>query len=628
MYYIKDGILYHDHKKTFVLGQSYYPSFHPCKFPVPPSGDREGEMKKDIAMMAKMGFNHIRFAALGDVSYLAEERRVTAQTPFVCQMIEEAEKNGISTSVRLQGFSVNLRGYTDADMISEKGEVPDFVWADFVRTTLCHDGILEDNFVYSRDLAKHFAKHPSVVAYQIYNEPKFPQTKRYITDYNPHTVAKFREWLVARGELSAVSAKAYMPPRSRGEQSPHMWALWRVFSAENMRNFLGNSARGAAAGAGLPTYTCHTADAFCKANPRKGVDVFGNAEDMDIVGYTIYKHAWGAEYYPMCLDGDTFQCAAEVNGKQAWCVELDSRTYIPSSVYNKGTYATIGAGVKGIIYYQWRGDCPVEGVPHPNSCELLNYDGTKTANFDNAAAVNRFIMSVNDLIVNARRAREGIGLFYSAYAIAYCDALENGGKESDKTFFNTASVYYHALYSDLRKTGYTVTILNKEALVRDPLGVTVLIVPDMTHITNEEREAIEAFCREGGTVYTCHSPEHPAVARPTLFKYEKIERTYEESVFVPPYTPYDLPELTGIVPLAVSLDPSVGVQVLEGQGYKLLVVTNTSPIKPRVDVSVRVSVPFASASFVAIDGEREVVQEGEVLTVKGVSDGGMIVLKE
>ena len=45
MYQIKNSILYKDQKKVFVLGQSYYPSFHPCKYPVPPEGDRMGEMK-------------------------------------------------------------------------------------------------------------------------------------------------------------------------------------------------------------------------------------------------------------------------------------------------------------------------------------------------------------------------------------------------------------------------------------------------------------------------------------------------------------------------------------------------------------------------------------------------------
>ena len=96
MYKIENGILYKNGKKVFALGESYYPSFHPSKFPVPPEGDRMGEMKKDLKMMAEAGFNHVRFAALGDTSYDAETECVDIDSPFVDAMIEEAEKNGLS----------------------------------------------------------------------------------------------------------------------------------------------------------------------------------------------------------------------------------------------------------------------------------------------------------------------------------------------------------------------------------------------------------------------------------------------------------------------------------------------------------------------------------------------------
>ena len=174
MYQIKDCILYKDGKKTFVLGQSYYPSFHPSKFPVKPEDDRMGEMIKDLKMMAQAGFNHVRFAALGELSYDPDSNTVGLDAPLVDAMTQEAERNDLSVSVRLQGFSVNLRGFTDAQMINEKGNVPDYTWSNFVRSCPNHPGILEDNFVHGRDLAKHFAQFPNVVGYQIYNEPKYP----------------------------------------------------------------------------------------------------------------------------------------------------------------------------------------------------------------------------------------------------------------------------------------------------------------------------------------------------------------------------------------------------------------------------------------------------------------------
>ena len=626
MYCIQNGKLYKDGKPLFALGESYYPSFHPCKFPVPPEGDRAGEMEKDLKGMAEAGFNHVRFAALGELSYDAERNAASIDSPFVDSMIREAEKNGLSASVRLQGFSVNLRGFADADMIDRNGKVPEYVWSDFVRSTPNHVGILEDNFIHARDLAKHYAAFPNMVGCQIYNEPKYPRAVLTVCDYNPHTIAAFRAWLTERGVLSEEEAATYEPPRGRKEQSPEFWALWRLFSTERLCNFLANAARGAKAGADMPTFTCLTADSAGNANPTKGVDIFGDAKCMDLVGYTIYKHAWGAEYYPMCLDGDAFQCAAQSEGTEAWCIELDSRTYIPPSVYNKGVYATIGSGVKGIVFYQWRGDCPVPGVPHPNSCGVLNYDGTKTENYDNAVAVNRWIAENNDLLINARRANDGVGLFYSLYSIAFCDALENDDDAfAEQRFCNTVSTTYKRLYESLRRAGYTVTIVDAEHL--EKADVKTLVVADLTTISAEETAAIARFSARGGKVFV-NTPPGALNKEFGLYLYDKIERSYEQKVFLPPYSPYDLPELTGIKPSAVSLDPNVGVQVLRGDGYSLLVLTDLSPVRKSADAKLRVDLPFATARFTSVAGEREVEIDGCELTVKNMTDGGVLILSD
>lgn len=627
MYQIENGILYKDGKKTFALGESYYPSFHPCKFPVAPDGDRMGEMVKDLKMMAEAGFNHVRFAALGEPAYDEATGKAGIDAPFVDAMIREAHKNDLSVSVRLNGFSVNLRGFSDGDMIDENGNVPDYAWSDFVRTSPNHKGILEDNYTYTRDLAEHFFKFPATVGFQIYNEPKFPRPDMVTCDYNKHSVDAYRKWLTEQGILSEEEAKYYQPPKNQKEQSPEMWTLWRTFSMNSMAGFLDTVSRGAKAGSELPTFTCLTSDTACKTNPRRCVDAFANAGSMDFVGYTIYKHAWGAEYYPMCLDGDMFQSAAESEGKEAWCIELDSRTYIPPSVYNKGTYATIGSGVKGIVYYQWRGDCPVPGVPYPNSCGILNYDGTKTANFDNAVEVNRWISSVNDLLIHAHRAQEGIGLFYSPYGAFYCDALENGNrKEGNTDLFNAALVCYNQLYTDLRKAGYTVTIVDGQHLCENRANLKVLVVPDMAHLSEAEKEQIDRFYESGGQVFVNENVGFMN-AFASLYRYDKIERGYKERVFLPPCSPYDLEDVTGRKPICKSGDARLGVQVLVGEGYTLLVLTNTSVVQTRMDAKVTVSIPFQSAEFTAIDGQRSVEINGSELTVRDISDGGMMILR-
>jgi hypothetical protein len=347
---------------------------------------------------------------------------------------------------------------------------------------------------------------------------------------------------------------------------------------------------------------------------------------MELVGYTVYKHGWGADYYPMCLDGDTFESAAALEGKASWCVELDSRTYIPPSVYNKGTYVTLGSGVKGIVYYQWRGDCPVPGVPHPNSCGILNYDGTKTDNFDNAVKVNKWITSISDILLETHRANEGVGLFYSTHSVAYHDALENSDRNPNSDeFFNASVVAYNQLYADMRKAGYTVTITDGEHLNKS--GIKVLVVADMKHLSEEEILEIEKFYDGGGKVFINYNLGSSIKAVTGLTEYARKEYTYEERVFLPPYRPYDLPDLTGIIPIAKSLHENVGVQALEGEGYTLLVLTNLSPVAPRVDARICVNIAFKSVEFTAIDGSKNVTVSGREVTVHDMTDGGILILR-
>ena len=192
-YKIEKGFLVHNGKKVFAIGQSYYPSFHKYKFPVPPEGDRIGEMKKDIAQMREVGFNHIRFAAIGNTRL--ENDKLLVDTPLVDQMIEEADKNDISISVRLQGYTPNLRSRDDVRMVDNLGVGLDpNVWYNFIQSSMCNPNIIADDRTLVEGLTKHYEQYANVVGYQIYNEPHYPREKVY--DYSPSVCEKYKEWLV------------------------------------------------------------------------------------------------------------------------------------------------------------------------------------------------------------------------------------------------------------------------------------------------------------------------------------------------------------------------------------------------------------------------------------------------
>ena len=622
MYQIKNSILERDGKKVLALGQSYYPSFHKAKFPVPPEGDRIGEMKKDLRMMAEMGFNHVRFAAIG-LTKLGDDGEVIIDTPLVDAMIEEADRCGLSVSVRLQGYAVNLRDFKDVTMIDGNGTAQDMtVWFDFIQTTMHHEGILEDNVTHAQALSRHYAKNPNVVGFQIYNEPHYPG--REFFDYHPAAIAAYRRWLVEHDILTKKEAAKYQPPKNRREQGERMWALWRIFSRDSLTMFLDNASNASKAAVGLPTYTCFTSDQGERYNTWRGTDLFANARSMDIVGYTCYRHSMGAANSLLTLIGDIAQCAAELEGKQAWCIELDSRTYIPPHLFNRNTYATMGCGLKGLVYYQWRGDCPVPGVPHPNSCGLLNYDGTKTANFDNGARAVAFLKAMNDYLVNAHRSRDGIGLLHSDYAAFLCDARENNlERRSDPNGVNNSLMdAYTFLYRDLRRAGYTVAITDAAHLDDNAMDVRVLYVPVLELLDTDEREAVDRFCTKGGRVFTC------VPGRPFAFReYPVIRGTYQENVYAFQHTIYDIAHLTGIHSQAYSLDPDVLIQMLEGEEYKLMVITNVSSVRESLTARIRLNIPVKEAVCRAMDGDKPVQIVGDEMIIGNITDGAIVILK-
>ena len=80
----------------------------------------------------------------------------------------------LAASVRLNGYFVNLSGNENYEFINHKNEPMEKSWSAFMVSSLHHAGATADSLAATRALAKHFAAYPSVVSYQIFNEPHYP----------------------------------------------------------------------------------------------------------------------------------------------------------------------------------------------------------------------------------------------------------------------------------------------------------------------------------------------------------------------------------------------------------------------------------------------------------------------
>jgi beta-galactosidase GanA len=492
MYELKNGILLKDHKPVFALGQSYYPSYHVQKVPVPPEGDRIGELQQDLQEMAEAGFNIVRMAALGDVK--REGDTVTVDFPLIDAIIRRAEEVGMATMVRLQGYGVNLSGYTDAIMLNENDEEMPFHWGWFVRNCLNHPGILKDNEDATVVSAAHFKGKPSVVSFQIYNEPAYPNDHFY--DYNPHSIKAWQAWLVESGQKSAEEAAGLQPPRQRpapGEDKSD-WISWRLFHFERMNWYLNHLSDKARQGYALPeTLTCHMP---CPALPGailRGEDYYRVAEKMDILGITHYYPAFGPMHDLASQVLDMAESAAATFGKHAWLIEYNARTNLTAEEWERETYSAIGSGFKCVMYYQWRADYPYADGPEPEGFGMVFNNRTKTAKFERAVRMNQLINEIGSAFACAERVRSGVSILYSEQANAWFDAEDNGAATNTRDCHERNLMYTRLIYRELRREGIGVDFARACDLAKNNLNSQLLIVPALAGLSEQEKEQIGVF---------------------------------------------------------------------------------------------------------------------------------------
>lgn len=622
MFELKNGILYKSGKAVFTLGLSYYASYHEQKVPVLAEGDRVGEMKKDIDGMLESGFNLLRMAALGDVKR-EKTGKVKVDFPFIDAMLAYADEAAIAAMVRLQGYSTNLSGYTDATMLNEKNEKMPFHWGWFVRGCLNHEGLLRDDEDACAASAKHFEKYSSVVSFQIYNEPAYPSKGFY--DYNPHSIRAWRKWLVERGLKSAEEAEKLDAPRRRPhyDEGPSDWINWRLFHYERMNWYLNNLSDKAKQAYSKPeTTTCHMPCPLRPGAAVRGEDYFRVAERMDIMGITHYAAAAGPSHYYASEILDLAESAAAVFGKHAWIVEYNAHTNMSANEWERETYSAIGSGIKGIMYYQWRADYPFADGPEPEAFGMIFNNGRKSEKFERAVSMNRLINEIGHLFVQSEKKRSGVAVLFSEYSNAVHDATDNRGV--DEIPDERSAAYYLSVYRAFRKAGVSVDFARSSELIRNPLKIKLLIIPSMSSLSEIEKARIEDFTKAGGMTYSYNG--FIGAFESKNFKYMADAETVLAN--------------TGITPLFDVNEKNVDVKILEGENekgpYLVACIINIDPLEKTIPSGKTLRInginAFGKAGFIA-PGRNEKLNaslHGKTLeiTLPEITTGGFILITE
>jgi hypothetical protein len=629
MYSMRHGILYHNEEPVICMGQTYSGSYHEKKVPVPPGGDTIGEMKKDLRRIKEAGFNLVRTAALGNIDWNGGD--VKASFPTRDIFCTESDDLDMAVMMRLQGYSMNLRNFEDATMVDHNG-VPMFFYAGwFLRNCMNHPGIIEDNNLGTTAAAAHFKNFKNVVAFQIYNEPAYPTKGFY--DYHPHSVSAYRWWLVKKGYATEAEAAKIEPPCARPDAGadPVPWIRFRTFCMERMSDFLVQMGERAREGHSVPELA--TDQMPCPVMPGsaiRGEDYYDLAKGMDFIGITHYIPCRGPSYHTACLALDAAESAAAVYGKHAWLLEYNARTNMPPEEWDRETYAALGRGYKGIIYYQWRADYPYPDGPEPDEFGMLFNDGRKAPCYDAGVALVGLVNKLSAWLVRAEKERDGVAILYSHYANAYFDAIDNGSIEETADAHDRYSLAMRHCYHALNALGVVTDFVRAEDLKTGKYPVKVLIIPILQGLSEEERSRVEEFIKTGGKVF-CYEDAETAFlpydkSAPVMHGILREQYDVNGLLSVLNYTPHV--QVTG----APSCDARLLTGVKDGKAFGIICLANYDTLERAVEGAVlrmkKSGYKKATAFASGFGDGKPLVIDGSEIQLPRITTGAFVLLEE
>ncbi|MDD3886615.1 MAG: hypothetical protein PHI35_07080 [Victivallaceae bacterium] len=501
---IKNGIMFSDGNPVFALGNAYYGSFNPKKTPFPAGCDRHEEMLKDLTEMRECGFNLIRTAALGETERAADGsiKMNFDETDWMLKLIED--KIGLPVIIRYQGYGCNYSNQTNFLMIDQHNNpMPSPPESTFLPFCLQNPVVRRDNAEMTGAVAGHFRKFPSVVCSMMFNEPHYfwcdidRDTPFY--DFSFFAIQSWREWMVANGYRTREEAKCLDPLRRAPiisiPEEVDRFARWLEFRALEVNRFIcdmGDVARDAFPEAEVTT--CQHGWIIRPGSAMMGLEYFELARRLDFMGITEYLPAVGPGFYLGALTLSVEESAAAVFGKHAWLIEYNGHSELTPLEWIRETVAAIGFGIKGIVYYNFRADCPVDGTPEPELYGLLYSDRRRTKKYDTVVACNKLVTRLQQYFVGAEKRRSGVAILTSLYSRTRGYALAG---LSDQVTINTKRIF-----TELLDAGVSVDFVRACDLEKNPLETKVLFVPSWQMLSETERKEVKEFERRGGRFFT------------------------------------------------------------------------------------------------------------------------------
>lgn len=630
MFRLKNGILHEDDKPTFLVGTSYFASYNPYKYPVAPDGDRFGEAVKDIAEIADFGFNNVRVAAFEKVEPNGNEYKI--EMPFIDHMVNEIAKNNMSSVVRLQGYTMNLKSKDNAIIKNVNGEeVNKNDVSVFIYDNCFNKELVEDIKDATKALAKHFGKMKNVVGFQVYNEPYLSGKTFAPFDYSDFAINAYREYLIKKG-VDEKKAKDFDPPRVFNDETKEDWIDYRLFITENFMNFLGDlNDAGDSVCEGMESETNFTACPTWHSCAHFSVNYFKAAKRMDYMGLDIYDPLKGGYFHYIKALMAMVESSAYVEGKNAQILEFCCRTHMTYQDFERQISTAVATGYKGVNFYAFRSD--ISG-PEGGLGGLIYHDRRRTPKYDEAKKAIAVVKQLGNKIATSSKMREGVAIFESEYARHLSDLTE----KSMLTSIN------RDVYDDIYKLGYSPDYVDDEHLLNNNLDIKMLFIANYSLLSESEKNIISEFAKkhyvfyyEIGVGYVLHNDCQGEITNEKMFGNYCWKLGEKGQIANWRFTIDEVFELFGNEPMVKCSTKSVdvGTLIADDDSFVILALTNIHSVKNNIsdfDITLDKKLgEFKNAVLYTKDYEKEielVCDEKTVVKIGEIETSGYVILNK
>lgn len=469
----------------YLLGAAYYPEWWPSS-----------EWEIDFREMRELGINAVRMGEFAWARY--EPAPGKFDFDWMDRALAIAGRNGIGAVMGTPTASIPPWLYQQyPDVLSGNAEEP-YTYGGRKGYNTNSSHYLEACARVVTALADHYGKNPTVIGWQLDNEPGNPQQT-----FDAVSEIAFQQWLKNRygslDELNRVYNGAFwsnefndwsqirFPSNSaEGGWQPAISLDYRRFFSESFLNHLRRQAE---------ILHARTENQFVLTNwssPTGAVDAYAAAEFLDASAWDNYVSAPGLSRFQRQYTAGYLSDFTRCAGPHQRFICAEQNAYVPPDAPAEGlrlqAYCDLAHGSHGHLYFEWRR--PVAGGEEHRPSFIKGFDGNINPAKETLELICRELTRLGPKLAKATT-RADIALIYD-YVNSWAQGV--GGIGGEKTPHYGEIQSYYTGFKSLQRN---IDVIPPE---RDLSAYKIVVASNLRLIDDKTIARLHAFVENGGTL--------------------------------------------------------------------------------------------------------------------------------